>query len=123
VEHQGAKSTWEGNACLHHLLLGELAFFRLLVVVSCVGFHFHLCCLWSSNMFIIVTIQCSLTLKFCGLIVCKCNNKKQKEEIRYLITLLELLLGELVHLLLFLVFASHDIVFFVFFLVHDVLFI
>ncbi len=81
MEHQGAKSTWEGNACLHHLLLGELAFFRFLVVVSCVGFHFHLCCLWSSNMFIIITIQCCLTLKFRGLIVCKCNNKKQKEEI------------------------------------------
>ncbi len=78
-------------------------------------FHFHLCCLWSSNMFIIITIQCCLILKFCGLIVCKCNNKKQKEEIRYPITLLELLLGELVHLLLFLVFASHDIVFLVFF--------
>jgi hypothetical protein len=64
VEHQGAKNTWEGNVCLHYLLLGELALSRLLVVVSCVGFCFHLCCLWSSNMFIIITIHCYLAFKF-----------------------------------------------------------
>ncbi len=64
VEHQGAKNICEGNACFHHLLLSELAFFRFLVVVSCVGFHFHLCCLWSSNTFIIITIQCCFALKF-----------------------------------------------------------
>lgn len=101
--------------CLHHLLLGELAFSRLLVVVSCVGFHFHLCCLWSSKhvyYYYHSVLSCSQVR---GLIVCKCGNKKQREEIRYPITLLELFLGELVHLLLFLVFVGHDIVFLVFF--------
>ncbi len=57
-------------------------------------------------------LSCSQVHAF---IVCKCGNKKQREEIRYPITLLELLLGELVHLLLCLVFVGHDIVFLVFF--------
>jgi hypothetical protein len=57
-------------------------------------------------------LSCS---QVCGLIMCKCGNKKQREEIRNPITLLELLLGELVHLLLFLVFVGHDIMFLLFF--------
>jgi hypothetical protein len=57
-------------------------------MVLCLGVHFHVYYLWFSSVFIVFTICFDVVD---GLVVGKCGNKKKKEEIGNVITLLELL--------------------------------